>query len=153
MWRIRMRRGVRSNFTWEIFTVPITCMNFITQTKPNALITKIIEHYHSQFVIPLWLASEAHKVHTNCCTLWDRTFTNITKKLQRTHVPQVPSYTFQASAFNNSGTSVYVARPQSRFPTRPTASKPYIARSDCAYVIEQWCSMAHALTVLPVFSQ
>jgi hypothetical protein len=38
------------------------------------------------------------------------------------------------------------------FPTRPTASKPYIARSDCAYVIEQCCSMAHALTVLPAFS-
>jgi hypothetical protein len=31
----------------------------------------------------------------------------------------------------------YVARPQSKFPTRPTASKRYIARSDCAYVIEQ----------------
>jgi hypothetical protein len=31
----------------------------------------------------------------------------------------------------------YVARPQSKFPTRPTASKPYIARSDCAYAIEQ----------------
>jgi hypothetical protein len=31
----------------------------------------------------------------------------------------------------------YEARPQSKFPTRPTASKPYIARSDCAYVIEQ----------------
>jgi hypothetical protein len=39
---------------------------------------------------------------------------------------------------------VYVARPQSKVPTRPTASKPYIARS---------CSMAHALTVLPAFSQ
>jgi hypothetical protein len=48
---------------------------------------------------------------------------------------------------------IYVARPQSKFPTRPTASKPYIARSDCAYVIEQCCSMAHALTVLPAFSQ
>jgi hypothetical protein len=47
----------------------------------------------------------------------------------------------------------YVARPQSKFPTRPTDSKPYIARSDCAYVIEQCCSMAHALTVLPAFSQ
>jgi hypothetical protein len=46
-----------------------------------------------------------------------------------------------------------VARPQSKFPTRPTASKSYIARSDCAYVIEQRCSMAHALTVLPAFSQ
>jgi hypothetical protein len=33
--------------------------------------------------------------------------------------------------------AMYVARPQSKFPTRPTASKPYIARSDCAYVIEQ----------------
>jgi hypothetical protein len=32
---------------------------------------------------------------------------------------------------------MYEARPQSKFPTRPTASKPYIARSDCAYVIEQ----------------
>jgi hypothetical protein len=32
----------------------------------------------------------------------------------------------------------YVARPQSKCPTRPTVSKPYIARSDCAYVIEQW---------------
>jgi hypothetical protein len=31
----------------------------------------------------------------------------------------------------------YEARPQSRFPARPTASKPYIARSDCAYVREQ----------------
>jgi hypothetical protein len=31
----------------------------------------------------------------------------------------------------------YEARPQSKFPTRPTASKPYIARSDCAYLIEQ----------------
>jgi hypothetical protein len=49
--------------------------------------------------------------------------------------------------------SMYVARPQSTFPTRPTASKPYIARSNCAYVIEQCCSMAHALTVLPAFSQ
>jgi hypothetical protein len=48
---------------------------------------------------------------------------------------------------------MYVARPQSKFPTRPTASKPDIARSDCAYVIEQCCSMAHALTVLPAFSQ
>jgi hypothetical protein len=47
----------------------------------------------------------------------------------------------------------YVARPQSKFPTRPAASKPYIARSDCAYLIEQCCSMAHALTVLPAFSQ
>jgi hypothetical protein len=47
----------------------------------------------------------------------------------------------------------YVERPQSKFPTRPTASKLYIARSDCAYVIEQCCSMAHALTVLPAFSQ
>jgi hypothetical protein len=47
----------------------------------------------------------------------------------------------------------YVARAQSKFPTRPTASKPYIARSDCAYVIEQCCSMAHALMVLPAFSQ
>jgi hypothetical protein len=42
----------------------------------------------------------------------------------------------------------YEAHPQSKFPTRPTASKPYIARSDCAYVIEQWCSMSHSLTVL-----
>jgi hypothetical protein len=33
--------------------------------------------------------------------------------------------------------ALYVARPQSKVPTRPTASKPYIARSDCAYVIEQ----------------
>jgi hypothetical protein len=33
--------------------------------------------------------------------------------------------------------SWYQARPQSKFPTRPTASKPYIARSNCAYVIEQ----------------
>jgi hypothetical protein len=47
----------------------------------------------------------------------------------------------------------YVARPQSKFPIRPTASKPYIARSDCAYVKGQCCSMAHALTVLPAFSQ
>jgi hypothetical protein len=31
----------------------------------------------------------------------------------------------------------YEARPQSNFPTRLTASKPYIARSDCAYVTEQ----------------
>jgi hypothetical protein len=30
------------------------------------------------------------------------------------------------------GVTRYVARPQSKFPTRPTASKPYIARSDCA---------------------
>jgi hypothetical protein len=30
-----------------------------------------------------------------------------------------------------------LARSQSKFPTRPTASKPYIERSDCAYVIEQ----------------
>jgi hypothetical protein len=50
-------------------------------------------------------------------------------------------------------TSIYEARPQSTFPTRPTASKPYIARSDCSYVIEKLCSMAHALTVLPAFSQ
>jgi hypothetical protein len=48
---------------------------------------------------------------------------------------------------------IYVAHPQNKFPIRPTASKPYIARSDCAYVIEQCCSMAHALTVLPAFSQ
>jgi hypothetical protein len=48
---------------------------------------------------------------------------------------------------------MYEARPQSKFPTCPTASKPYIAQSDCSYVIEQWCSMAHALTVLPAFSQ
>jgi hypothetical protein len=48
---------------------------------------------------------------------------------------------------------LYVARPQSKFPTRPTPSKPYIARSDCAYMIEQCCSMAHALTLLPAFSQ
>jgi hypothetical protein len=48
---------------------------------------------------------------------------------------------------------IYVVRPQSKFPTRPTASKPYIARSDCAYVIEPCCSMAHALTILPAFSQ
>jgi hypothetical protein len=47
----------------------------------------------------------------------------------------------------------YVARPQSKFPTRPTASKPYIARSDCAYVTEQGCGMTHALTVLPAISQ
>jgi hypothetical protein len=47
----------------------------------------------------------------------------------------------------------YVVRPQSTFPTRPTASKPYIARSDCAYMTEQCCSMAYALTVLPAFSQ
>jgi hypothetical protein len=33
--------------------------------------------------------------------------------------------------------SMYEACPQSKFSTRPTASKPYIARSDCAYVIEQ----------------
>jgi hypothetical protein len=32
---------------------------------------------------------------------------------------------------------LYEAHPQSKFPTRPTASKPYIALSDCAYVIEQ----------------
>jgi hypothetical protein len=50
-------------------------------------------------------------------------------------------------------TNIYETRPQSKFPTRPTASKPYIARSDYAYVIEQWCSMAHVLTVLPAFSQ
>jgi hypothetical protein len=31
----------------------------------------------------------------------------------------------------------YEERPQSEFPTRPTASKPYIARSNCTYVIEQ----------------
>jgi hypothetical protein len=43
-------------------------------------------------------------------------------------------------------------RPQSKVPTRPTANKPYIARSDCAYLIEQWCIMAHALTVLHAFS-
>jgi hypothetical protein len=34
-------------------------------------------------------------------------------------------------------TKTYKAGPQSKFPTRPTASKPYIARSDRAYVIEQ----------------
>jgi hypothetical protein len=49
--------------------------------------------------------------------------------------------------------TLYVAHPQSKFPTRPTASKPDIARSDCTYMIEQCCSMAHALTVLPAFSQ
>jgi hypothetical protein len=32
---------------------------------------------------------------------------------------------------------LHVARPQSKFPTRPTASKPYIARNHCTYVIEQ----------------
>jgi hypothetical protein len=47
----------------------------------------------------------------------------------------------------------YVAHPQSKFPTLPTASKPYIAQSYCTYVIEQRCSMVHALTVLPAFSQ
>jgi hypothetical protein len=31
----------------------------------------------------------------------------------------------------------YEARPQSKFPTRLTASKPYIVRNDCAYVMEQ----------------
>jgi hypothetical protein len=31
----------------------------------------------------------------------------------------------------------YEGRPQSKFPTRPTGSKPYITRSDCVYVIEQ----------------
>jgi hypothetical protein len=31
----------------------------------------------------------------------------------------------------------YVARTQSKFPTRPTSSKPYIARSDYTYVIGQ----------------
>jgi hypothetical protein len=35
------------------------------------------------------------------------------------------------------GHALYEARPQSKFPTRPAARKPYIARSDCAYVIEQ----------------
>jgi hypothetical protein len=33
--------------------------------------------------------------------------------------------------------TIYEARPQSKFLTRPTASKPYIARSDSIYVIEQ----------------
>jgi hypothetical protein len=32
---------------------------------------------------------------------------------------------------------MYEARPQSKFPTRPTASKPPIVRRDCSYVIEQ----------------
>jgi hypothetical protein len=31
----------------------------------------------------------------------------------------------------------YEGRPQSKFPTRPTGSKPYITRSDCVYMIEQ----------------
>jgi hypothetical protein len=48
---------------------------------------------------------------------------------------------------------MYVARPQSKFPTRPTASKPDIERSDCAHVIEQGCSMANALTAFPAFPQ
>jgi hypothetical protein len=48
---------------------------------------------------------------------------------------------------------MYVARPQSKFPTRPTASKPYIARSDCVYMIEQWRSMVYALMEFPAFPQ
>jgi hypothetical protein len=48
---------------------------------------------------------------------------------------------------------MYVAHPQSKFPTRPTASKPYIAQSDCVYMIEQWRSVAHALTEFPAFPQ
>jgi hypothetical protein len=63
-----------------------------------------------------------------------------------------PSFVAHSDLFDLSYLS-YVVRPQSRFPTRPTASKPYIARSDCAYVIEQGCSMALVLTVLPAFSQ
>jgi hypothetical protein len=47
----------------------------------------------------------------------------------------------------------YVAHPQSKFTTRPTASKPYIAWSDYAYVMEQWRSMVHALTEFPAFPQ
>jgi hypothetical protein len=50
-------------------------------------------------------------------------------------------------------TCQYEGLPQSKFPTRPTGSKPYITRSDCVYVIEQWRSMAPALTALPAFSQ
>jgi hypothetical protein len=48
---------------------------------------------------------------------------------------------------------IYEACPQSKIPTHPTASKSYIARSDCSYMREQWCSMAHALMVHPSFSQ
>jgi hypothetical protein len=47
----------------------------------------------------------------------------------------------------------YEGCPQSKFPARPTGSKPYITRSDCMYVIEQWRSMAPALTALLAFSQ
>ena len=35
--------------------------------------------------------------------------------------------------------------PQSTFPARPTASKPFIAWSDCVYVTEQWRPLTHAL--------
>jgi hypothetical protein len=56
-------------------------------------------------------------------------------------------------ALHDAWPPTYVASPQSKFPIRPTASKPYIARSDCSYVIEQCCSMALALTALPAFSQ
>jgi hypothetical protein len=47
-------------------------------------------------------------------------------------------YNFQMHLKGGStGNISYEARPQRKFPTRPNASKPYIARSDCAYVIEQ----------------
>ena len=31
---------------------------------------------------------------------------------------------------------IYKGRPQSKYPTRPTASKPFIALSDCVYAID-----------------
>jgi uncharacterized membrane protein len=48
---------------------------------------------------------------------------------------------------------IYIVRSTSTKEVSHSASKPYIARSDCAYVIEQWRSMAHALTEFPPFPQ
>jgi hypothetical protein len=66
---------------------------------------------------------------------------------------KVAAARLQITGTSSSSNPSYVARPQSKFPTRPTASKPYIARSDRAYVIEQCCSMTHAITLRPAFSQ
>jgi hypothetical protein len=76
--------------------------------------------------------------------------TEVARKFHSFKESQMLSLCSQSLVFNQ---LKCVARPQSKFPTRPTASKPYIARSDCAYVIEQSCGIAHALTVLPAFSQ
>jgi hypothetical protein len=46
-------------------------------------------------------------------------------------------YTLPVRTLSKDCNGMWEARPQSKFPTRPAASKPYIARSDCAYVIEQ----------------